>query len=351
MNDRNAIGGARDTLRVAIVADERRATRRLSLTLGQLAGRGVRGCELELIAGGGDPAAALAAGRCDLIHVCTAGALGRRALGHGRTLGLPLLVDYDPQAPRPHYTDASAVLSPSHTADAALELLGIDAVRVVRWRPGVDAQHFHPARYAPDSLPEPVPHPPAALAFNVLYVGALHRDHGTQLLAEAFLVARDRDPRLRLVLAGSGPEEPLLRARLGRQASFLGELASEQLAHVYASADLLVVTSGADPFGDTVLEAHASGLPVLAVDAGAPSELIENGRTGCLVAPEPPALAAALRGLARRATLLERLATGGLRATRERTWEASLAQLAGAYVLAAGIAGLPSATGEVARAA
>jgi glycosyltransferase involved in cell wall biosynthesis len=351
MNDRNAIGGARDTLRVAIVADERRAARRLSLTLGQLAARGARGCELELIAGGSDPVAALAAGRCDLIHVCTAGALGRRALGHGRTLGLPVLVDYDPQAPRPHYTDASAVLSPSRTADAALELLGIDTVRVVRWRPGVDVQYFHPARYAPDSLPGPAPHPSAGPPFNVLHVGALHRDQGIELLAEAFLVARDRDPRLRLVLAGSGPEEPLLRARLGRQAAFLGELASEQLARVYASADLLVVANGADPFGDTVLEAHASGLPVLAVDVGAASELIENGRTGCLVPPDPPALAAALRGLARRATLLELLATGGLRATPERTWEGSLAQLAGAYVLAAGIAALPSATGEVARAA
>jgi glycogen(starch) synthase len=73
---------------------------------------------------------------------------------------------------------------------------------------------------------------------------------------------------------------------------------------------------------------------VLAVDAGAAAELIENGRTGSLVPPDPVALSAAIVGLARRATLLERLATGGLRATRERSWQSSLGQLAGIYARA-----------------
>jgi glycosyltransferase involved in cell wall biosynthesis len=141
----------------------------------------------------------------------------------------------------------------------------------------------------------------------VLHLGPPNRD-----LREAFMLARDRDRRLRLVIA----EE---------------NAGTEALAETYASADLLLIADPGDPFGDTVLEAHASGLPVLVVGAGAATELIENGRTGCLVPPDPVALSAAIVGLARRATLLERLATGGLRATRARSWQSSFAVLAGIY--------------------
>jgi glycosyltransferase involved in cell wall biosynthesis len=218
---------------------------------------------------------------------------------------------------------------------------------MTRWWAGVDVRTFHPARYAPDALPEPAHTMPG---FDVLHVGELARDQGVDLLAEALLVARGRDQRLRLVLAGQGPGELLLRTRLGDHAVFAGDLDEAHLAAAYASADLLVVPSASDVFGDAVLHAQASGLPVLAVDAGAPAELIENGRTGCLVAPEPASLAAAIAGLSRRATLLERLATGGLRATSDRGWEASLEQLADGYALAVAAAHSPAVT-EVARAA
>jgi glycosyltransferase involved in cell wall biosynthesis len=106
------------------------------------------------------------------------------------------------------------------------------------------------------------------------------------------------------------------------------------LAQVYASADLFMFASTTDTFGQVILEAQASGLPVLAVDAGGPAELIEDGRSGCLVAPEPELLASALRGLARREAIRERLATGGLLAVGERSWERSLDQLADGYARA-----------------
>lgn len=172
-------------------------------------------------------------------------------------------------------------------------------------------ERFSPARYASELLPA---------GFNVLYAGALSRENGIDLLAEAFLIARDRDSRLHLVLAGRGREEDALRVRLGAAATFLGGLAGDALARVYASADLLVIPSAGDTLGGLILQAQASGLPILAVDAGAPPELIEDGRSGCLVAPDAPALAIAIRGLASRAALRERLATGGLLAVRERSW-------------------------------
>jgi glycosyltransferase involved in cell wall biosynthesis len=136
------------------------------------------------------------------------------------------------------------------------------------------------------------------------------------------------------VLAGRGPEEEALRRRLGSAATFLGWVEGDRLAQVYASADLFMFASTTDTFGQVILEAQASGLPVLAVDAGGPAELIEDGRSGCLVAPDPAALAGALRGLARREAIRERLATGGLLAVGERSWPRSLDQLADGYLRA-----------------
>ena len=100
------------------------------------------------------------------------------------------------------------------------------------------------------------------------------------------------------MLAGGGPEEDALRERLGGAATFLGWLEGEQLARAYADADLFLFCSQTDTFGQVVLEAQASGLPVVAVDAGGPSELISSGRSGVLCPARASALADALAGLA-----------------------------------------------------
>ena len=94
--------------------------------------------------------------------------------------------------------------------------------------------------------------------------GASTEEKGAGLLADAFLAARARDPRLHLLLAGGGPEEVALRERLGRAATFLGWLEGGELASAYASADLFLFCSQTDTFGQVVLEAQASGLPVVA---------------------------------------------------------------------------------------
>ena len=62
----------------------------------------------------------------------------------------------------------------------------------------------------------------------MLYAGRLTNEKGADLLADAFLRARRRDPRLHLLLAGGGPEEDALRARLGEHATFLGWLGREE---------------------------------------------------------------------------------------------------------------------------
>jgi glycosyltransferase involved in cell wall biosynthesis len=219
------------------------------------------------------------------------------------------------------------VLSPSEPADESLRALGIEPDRIARWDRGVDTSRFDPALRAPGARPGEL---------NVLYAGRLTKEKGVDLLADAFLRAHSRDPRLRLLLAGGGPEEDALRERLGDSATFLGWLHGEALARAYASADMFLFASTTDTFGQVILEAHASGLPVVAVDEGGPRTLIEDGRTGLLSPADAGALATALCDLAAAPALRRRLAAAALEEVPGRTWERALARLAEGYLLALG---------------
>jgi glycosyltransferase involved in cell wall biosynthesis len=298
---------------------------------------------------------ALAEGRYGLVHVCAPGPAGAAAVLAARVLEVPLAGSYhtelaayaglrsgDPAlelgvraALGAFYSACDVVLSPSATSDARLAELGIAADRIGRWDRGVDVARFHPRRRVPGRFGEGI---------HVLYAGRLTAEKGVDLLAESFLAARDRDPRLHLLLAGGGPEEDWLRSRLGRAATFLGWLDGDELASTYASADMLLFCSQTDTFGNVVLEAQASGLPVVAVAAGGPAELIESGTSGLLCPPDPAVIGGAVARLASARAARERFARGGLAAVMERTWEAALARLADGWRRA-----LSARTGEPAR--
>ena len=297
---------------------------------------------------------ALAEGRYGLIHVVSPGPSGVAAALTARILELPLAGSYhteltayaglrsgDPRiaiameaALGAFYGACDVVLSPSRGSDARLLELGIDAERIGRWDRGVDLARFDRAKRVASSFGG------APGRVNVLYAGRLTVEKGADLLADVFLAARAADPRLHLVLAGGGPEEARLRDRLGAAATFLGWLGGEDLARAYASADLLLFCSHTDTFGQVILEAQASGLPVVAVGRGGPAELIESGRTGLLCPPDAQALAAAVTRLAGAPAEREHLARGGVTAVRHRTWEAALGRLAAGWRRALAPSGL-----------
>ena len=225
------------------------------------------------------------------------------------------------------------VLSPSPATDAGLRELGVDERRIERWDRGVDLARFDPSMRVEDLFPGEI---------NVLYAGRLTTEKGVKLLADAFLAARRQDSRLHLVVAGGGPEEAALRARLGDHATFLGWLHGDELPRAYASADAFLFASATDTFGQVVLEAQASGLPVAAVGVGGPASLISDGETGMLAGPSADELAAALLAIVWTPLLAQRLRTSALAAVRDRSWDGSLAQLAAGYrtaLLRAGGAG------------
>jgi glycosyltransferase involved in cell wall biosynthesis len=285
---------------------------------------------------------ALAEGRYDIVHLCSPGPAGVTAALIARIMELPLVGSYHTElgvyaglrsgdarlrvgmdtALAALYGQCEIVLSPSESADESLRALGIAGERIGRWERGVDVGRFDPALRDPASLTGEL---------SVLYAGRLTTEKGADLLTDAFLAAQAADPRLHLVLAGGGPEEDALRTRLGSHATFLGWLEGERLARAYASADIFLFASRTDTFGQVLLEAQASGLPVVAVAEGGPRSLIEDGRTGRLCPPDARALASAVCELASSPVLRRRLGEGGLAAVRARTWERALGQLAAGY--------------------
>jgi phosphatidylinositol alpha 1,6-mannosyltransferase len=138
-------------------------------------------------------------------------------------------------------------------------------------------------------------------------------------------------PGARLVIVGSGPAEAAAR-RVMPTAVFLGQRHGEELASIYASLDLFVHSGPHETFGQTLQEASASGLPVVAPAAGGPLDLVDDGVTGFLVPPgDSGALAAAVAKLTADPDL--RAAQG--RAARQkvlgRTWQALGDELIGHY--------------------
>ena len=161
--------------------------------------------------------------------------------------------------------------------------------RIWMWGRGVDIQRFSPAARS-DPLRQALAPDGEVLAG---YVGRLAPEKQVELLAGVAAL-----PGVRLVIVGGGPAEPRLR-RLMPSAVFLGQHRGEQLARIFASLDVFVHSGCHETFGQTIQEAAASGLPVVAPAVGGPLDLVSDGVTGCLVTPgDRDALTAATQRLA-----------------------------------------------------
>jgi phosphatidylinositol alpha 1,6-mannosyltransferase len=273
--------------------------------------------------------AAIAGHHADLVHLAGPIALGAGGITAARRLGIPTVAVYATDMPayaRAYHTGPAGealcwrrlrkihnavdrTLAPS-TATAA-ELVAHDFERVWLWTRGVDAVRFDPAKRSAALHAELAP----GGELLVGYIGRLAVEKRVDLLAQVA-----RQPGVRLVIVGSGPAEAAVRRALPG-ALFLGQCGGEELAAIYATLDVFVHAGPHDTFGQTLQEAAASGLPVVAPAAGGPIDLVRDGVTGLLVAPnDPAALAAAVARLAADPKLRAAQGQAGRRVMLGRTW-------------------------------
>jgi phosphatidylinositol alpha 1,6-mannosyltransferase len=281
---------------------------------------------------------ALAAFRPDVVHLASPISLGAAGLRAARRLGVPTVAVYQTDIPgflrqyglpgeasvarwvaRIHRR-ADRTLVPSSAAHAKLESLGVPHLH--RWGRGVDLDLFGPANRHTQL------HDRWARARRgddrvvVGYVGRLAPEKQVRRLREIADL-----PGVRLVVVGDGPEKDWLRRKL-TGAVFTGMLSGLDLARAYASLDAFVHTGERETFCQTVQEAQASGVPVVAPAAGGPIDLIEHGRSGLLYDPaDPTALRATVARLTADPALRERLADGGLRRVASLDWQHVVADL------------------------
>ncbi len=234
------------------------------------------------------------------------------------------------------HSGADRTLAPSSSAAAALAAHGVP--RLHRWGRGVDTSHFCPSRRDDRLRAQLAPHGEMLVGF----VGRLAPEKKVMRLS-----ALQDVPGIRLVVVGDGPD----RRRLAKQlpgAAFLGFMTGAELAQAYASLDVFVHTGPFETFCQAVQEAMASGLPVIAPDAGGPRDLVTHGGTGFLL-PETgmpnadevfgDALRAAVATLLDDPVLRTRCGAAARRGVLHRTWQAVCDELLGHY---AEVTGLPA---------
>ncbi|MEX0174533.1 glycosyltransferase family 4 protein [Streptomyces sp. LMG1-1-1.1] len=284
-------------------------------------------------------AAAIAAHRADIVHLAGPFVLGVRGMTAAARLGIPAVAVYQTDLAgyartyvgtgegtawrrlRAVHGAADRTLAPSSAAARDLADHGVGRVRL--WGRGVDTARFRPELRDEALRRELAP----GGELLVGYVGRLAPEKRVDLLAGVCAL-----PGVRVVVVGDGPSGTALRTSLPG-ARFLGRRTGDDLARIFASLDVFAHTGPYETFCQTVQEAMASGVPVIAPAAGGPLDLIDHGRTGLLVPPrDPDALRAAVASLAAAPERRAGYGRSGRAAVEGRTWEALGDELIGHYL-------------------
>lgn len=296
--------------------------------------------ELRLVPPLVDVRKALAAFRPDLVHVLNPFSLGLVGLHIAREMGIPVAASYQTDLPgfvrhwgmgfaseplwsflRWVHDQADLNFCPSWFTLQELARRGFRNLRV--WGRGVDTELFHP-RHADPGWRERLSggHPDAPL---LVTVGRLSPEKRVSILRSVV----EALPDVRLAIVGDGPERWMLEQQFaGTPAVFTGYLRGADLAAAYASADIFVLTSANETFGNVVLEAMASGLPVVVPHTGGQVDYVRDGVNGLVYNAEDVAsLIAQVARLIGEPPLARRLGAAGRAYAETQTWEQVLDRL------------------------
>ncbi|GGF30913.1 GDP-mannose-dependent alpha-mannosyltransferase [Marmoricola endophyticus] len=274
----------------------------------------------------------------DVVHLASPIALGKVGQRAARRLGVPQVAVYQTDVvgfskQYPFHADvplsrwigkihrrAHRNLVPSAASAAQLADLGVSDVH--RWGRGVRLDLFDPSRRDEALHAEWAPHGEALVG----YVGRLAHEKQVHRLAELADV-----PGSRLVVVGDGPARPELE-RLLPGAVFTGMLGGTDLARAFATLDVFCHTGEAETFCQTVQEAQASGVAVVAPGVGGPVDLVEHGVSGMLHEPTRPAsFRAHVAALVADPACRQQIAAAGRARVAGRTWDAVVGELVEHY--------------------
>ena len=234
----------------------------------------------------------------DIFHLVDPVILGATGLAAARFFNVPLVSSYHTNLAaycehfgfslltRPMWSynrfvhsQCSLTFCPSPSTAAMLRLEGFEHLRI--WPRGVDTAIFKPERRS-SALRTSWLGEEDSKKTVLLYVGRVSWEKNLRLLMQAY---RNMDhSNCHLVIVGEGPASLEMQQELaGLPVTFTGYLMGEALATVYASSDVFAFPSRTETFGQVVLEAMASGLPVVGLIAEGVCDLVENERTGLLV--------------------------------------------------------------------
>ena len=188
---------------------------------------------------------------------------------------------------------------------------------------GLDTDLFNPARRDPSFWPGSGAN---GKEVRLLYVGRISREKDLDVLVAAYNKVRETGHPVKLYIVGHGPYSGALAAALP-DAVFLGYLTGEPLAKAYASADVFVFPSTTDTFGNVIIEAQASGLPVIVSDLGGPKELVEDGVNGLVTkAHDVDDFARAINRLTGDPKLRARMGEKARQSVVDRSWPGAFRQ-------------------------
>jgi glycosyltransferase involved in cell wall biosynthesis len=284
--------------------------------------------------------------RPDLVHLMSPGVLAYFGQLWARRHGCPVVASYETDIIRymhyygfgrfePQlwrylrwlYNNCHHTYAPSQVTKNQLVNAGIRNVRV--FERGVDNVLFHPGKRS-EGVRESLGVGPGGTL--VLYAGRLSKEKNLEALLRAFTRLAEEHPLARLVVTGEGPHRrALVRSFRSPVITFTSWKRSEELATLLASADVFALPSTTETLSLVSLESMASGVPVLAMNAGGVREVVEHERTG-LLANSVQEFERGLRRLLEDIALRTRLGLNGRRYAEDKTWSHALESLERNYL-------------------